>query len=94
MLRSAKPFVCCDRLEDSRTCVPIRFWNSSQNLDVNMRSRSLTGTNFFLKKFVCCLFSVKNRMRGGSAHGLAWGVVLDGTTREFGYIMEISASVV
>jgi hypothetical protein len=30
MLRSAKPFVCCDRLEDSRTCVPIRFWNSSQ----------------------------------------------------------------
>ena len=51
MLRSAKPFVCCDRLEDSRTCVPIRFWNSSQNLDVNMRSRSLTsdcGTQFKL----------------------------------------------
>ena len=51
MLRSAKPFVCCDRLEDSRTCVPIRFWNSSQNLDVNMRSRSLTsdcGTPFKL----------------------------------------------
>jgi hypothetical protein len=59
MLRSAKPFVCCDRLEDSRTCVPIRFWNSSQNLDVNMRSRSLTGTNFFKKKLYAAYFPLK-----------------------------------